>query len=210
MTGLAILPLTPEGHDVAQTRPAPGTWTYEDLFGLPDDGRRYEIIEGELYEMPSANWNHAVTIMNLIALLLPVVRKLGGEIVTASVDVFFQGANPVIPDIIVLLPGGVAVPVLRGIEGPPDLLIEVVSPSNPGHDRLTKRALYARAGVREYWLVDPVTRTIELLTLERDAFHTIETLAADATLISPALGGTAFPLAAIFAGVRDFEQEVHP
>lgn len=191
---------------MAQTKPAPGTWTYDDLFALPDDGRRYEIIEGDLYEMPSPSWNHGVTIVNLIALLLPIVEELGGELVTAPVDVFFPGANPVIPDIIVLLPGSRALPVLRGVEGAPDLLIEVISPSNPGHDRLTKRALYARAGVREYWLADPDARTIELLALDRDAFHTVETLAADATLISPVLGGAAFPLPAVFSRVRDFEQ----
>ncbi len=191
---------------MAQTRPAPGAWTYEDLFSLPDDGRRYEIIEGELYEMPSANWNHGVTISTLMRLLAPIIEELGGELVTAPVDVFFPGANPVIPDIIVLLPGSAAVPVLRGVEGPPDLLIEVISPSNPGHDRLTKRALYARAGVREYWLVDPSTRTIELLALGRDAFHTLETLSGDGVLISPVLGGAVFPLAAVFARVRDFEE----
>ena len=56
---------------MAITKPA-GTWTYEDLFSLPDDGRRYEIIEGELYEMPAPDWDHAITIMNLILLLAPV------------------------------------------------------------------------------------------------------------------------------------------
>ena len=62
---------------MAITKPA-GTWTYEDLFSLPNDGRRYEIIEGELYEMPAPSWDHAVAIVNLLALLIPVIQSLGG------------------------------------------------------------------------------------------------------------------------------------
>jgi len=61
---------------MAITKPA-GTWTYEDLFSLPDNGRRYEVIEGELYEKPAPSWDHAVTIMNLILMLAPVVQALG-------------------------------------------------------------------------------------------------------------------------------------
>jgi Uma2 family endonuclease len=57
---------------------AAGTWTYEDLVSLPDDGKRYEIIEGDLYEMPSPNLWHAATIMNLIRLLLPIIRWIEG------------------------------------------------------------------------------------------------------------------------------------
>ncbi|MBA3450431.1 MAG: Uma2 family endonuclease [Chloroflexia bacterium] len=189
---------------MALTKPA-GTWTYDDLFLFPDDGKRYEIIDGELYEMPAPNWNHAVTIASLMGLLAPIVEALRGELVTAPVDVFFAGADPVEPDIIVLLPDSRATPVLRGVEGPPDLLIEVISPSNPGHDRLTKRALYTRAGVREYWLVDPTSRTIDLLTIDRDASHSIQTATGDTTMVSPVLGGAAFSLTAVFARVRGFE-----
>lgn len=168
-----ILRLSPGGTHVALSKvdkPA-GTWTYEDLFDLPDDGTRYEIIEGELYEMPAPNLAHALAIANLISMLIPLVARLGGQWLTAPLDVFFQGANPVQPDIVVVLPGRSARFVKRGVEGPPDLLIEVLSPSNRVHDILTKRALYARGGVREYWIVDPDARTIEILTLDHDVLH---------------------------------------
>ena len=171
---------------MAITKPA-GTWTYEDLFSLPDDGRRYEIIEGELYEMPSPTSAHGVTIRNLMFLLGPVIESLRGWLLTAPLDVFFPGADPIQPDIVVLLPDSNASLVARGIEGPPDLLIEVLSPSNRGHDLLTKRALYAHAGVREYWIVDPTNGTAEILTLDRDAFHTVQVASgADAILSPPA------------------------
>src|SRR5215212_10080067 len=189
---------------MAITKPA-GTWTYEDLFSLPDDGRRYEIIEGELYEMPAPNWNHAVTIVNLLALLIPVVQSLGGQVVTAPLDVFFEGADPVQPDIVVLLPESAAIGAGRGVEGAPDLLIEILSPSNRGHDLLTKRGLYARAGVREYRIVDPASRTVEILALDRDAFHTAQPALGDDAVISSLLGDATIPLAAVFAGVNQLE-----
>ncbi len=111
---------------------------------------------------------------------------------TAPLDVFFEGANPVQPDLVVMLPGWNGMLAQRGPQGAPDLLIEILSPSNRGHDLLTKRALYARAGVREYWIVDPTSQTVEVLTLDRDAFHTIQTAAGDDVVVSSLLGGAAF------------------
>jgi Uma2 family endonuclease len=186
---------------MAITTKAPGTWTYEDLFSLPDDGRRYEIIAGELSEMPSPSWAHATVIANLIAMLIPIVTKLGGRWRTAPLDVFFPGADPVQPDIVVLLPRWQGTLARRGIEGSPDLLIEVLSPSNRVHDLLTKRALYGLGGVREYWLVDPEARTVEVAVLDRDALHTAQTASGEDVVVSPLLGGAPFPLTAIFAGV---------
>ena len=185
---------------MAITKPA-GTWNYEDLFSLPDDGRRYEIIEGELYEMPAPGSAHALVIAALIRLLIPLTDNLGGVWCTAPVDVFFPGANPMEPDNAVLLPDGPARFVPRGIEGAPDLLVEVLSPSNRGHDLLTKRALYARAGVREYWLVDPEARTIEMLALDRDAFHLAVAASGDETPVSPLFGTLPLTAAALFADI---------
>jgi Uma2 family endonuclease len=178
-----------------------GTWTYDDLFALPDDGKRYEIIEGELYEMPAPNWDHIAVVMNLILLLGPVVQSHGGRLTTAPADVFFEGADPVQPDIFAMLPGARAVGGGRGVQGPPDLVIEVLSPSNRGHDLLTKRALYGRAGVSEYWIVNPASRTVDLLALDRDAFHSTRLARGEGDVVSPLLGDAAFPLAAIFTGI---------
>jgi Uma2 family endonuclease len=175
-------------------------WTYEDLLALPDDGKRYEIIEGTLYEMTAPNTAHAAAVMNLIAALLPIVAALGGRLFTAPVDLFIRGANPVQPDLMAILPGSRATIVRRGVEGPPDLLIEVISPSNRDHDELTKRALYGRAGVREYWLVDPDARTLEVLTLDRDALHSYGTFIGEAIVDSPLLEA-AFPVASVFVGI---------
>lgn len=187
---------------MALSKPA-GTWTYEDLLSLPDDGRRYEIIEGDLYEMPAPSWEHSTTVMNLILMLAPVIQSLGGLLRTAPLDTFFQGADPVQPDILVILPGSRAVGGGRGVQGPPDLLIEVLSPSNRGHDVLTKRSLYARAGVREYWIVDPMERAVEILVLDRDALHTVQVASGGDAVVSRLLAETTFPLPAIFSGIAD-------
>ncbi|MDF3016991.1 MAG: hypothetical protein K0R44_2216, partial [Thermomicrobiales bacterium] len=137
----------------------------------------------------------------LIALLLPTVARMQGRLFTAPLDVFIPGGDPVQPDVLLVLPDGNARVELRGIEGPPDLVIEVVSPSNRGRDLLTKRALYARAGVREYWLVDPEARTIEILVLDRDAFHLAVTASGDETPVSPLLGSLPTSVADLFAGI---------
>lgn len=108
-----------------------GTWSYADLAALPDDGTRYEIIDGEIFQMPPPLLAHASAIIALIDLLLPLIKDLGGRLWTAPVGVFFPGADPVEPDIVVLLPGSKARRSRHGVAGPPDLLIEVLSPPQP-------------------------------------------------------------------------------
>jgi Uma2 family endonuclease len=184
---------------MALARPTTG-WTYEDLLALADD-KRYEIIEGELFEMTAPNALHAVALMNAVFLLRPVVQAMGGTILVAPVDVFMPGADPVEPDIVVLLPGSAARIVRRGIEGPPDLVVEILSPSTRGRDLLTKRALYARAGVREYWILDNDAQAVEVMGLDRDAFHTLQVATAADPIRSPLLPAVAFTAAEIFAGL---------
>ena len=176
-----------------------GTWQYEDLFELPDDGRRYEIIDGELFEMPAPGSDHAIAIANLMLLLGPIVRSLGGRILTASVDVFFAGGNPVEPDILVLLPERLHLISRRGVEGAPNLLVEILSPSNPAHDVVTKRALYARGGVGEYWLVDTESATIEVLVLDGDVYRTQVRATGEVPVTSLLLPDLSFPASAAFA-----------
>ena len=149
----------------SEPQPASGAWTYDDLLALPDDGRRWEIIEGVLYEMPSPSWAHAAIIANLLLAWIALVRRLGGTIVTAPVDVFFPGAAPVQPDILVALPGNPGRPSRRGFEGAPDLVVEVLSPSTRRFDLLLKRSRLEAAGCEHYWVVDPDEPSITAWTL---------------------------------------------
>ena len=183
----------------------PKRWTIEDLDALPDDGKRYELIEGGLAEMTAPGMAHARIVANLLRLLFALRASIGLETFTAPVAVVLRGRDLLLPDIVGLLPGSRARCVPAGIEGPPDLVIEVLSPSNRDHDLLTKRALYGLAGVREYWIVDPEARTVERLTLHEDALHHAALAAGEATLVSPLLPGAAFPLAAIFSDLDGIE-----
>jgi Uma2 family endonuclease len=175
-------------------------WAYDDLLALPDDGKLYEIIEGDLFELPKPKLAHAVVVMNLILLVGPLVRSRGGVICTATIDVCFLGADPVKPDIVILLPGGVATESERGIEGPPDIVIEVLSPSNRTHDLLTKRALYQRGGVREYWIGDPDNQTLEVVSYA-DGRSVSRVFSGNQPVVSGLLPGVSFPTAAVFEGV---------
>ena len=183
------------------------TWTYEDLLALPDDGKRYEIIGGELYEMPGPNGEHAAAVVNLIVLLAPFVQALRGALRTAPIDAFMPLGTPVQPDVLVVLPGGAARLVRRGVEGAPDLVVEVLSPSNRAYDTLLKRSLYAAAGVREYWIVDPEARTVEVLTLHQDALHRAGLYAGDDPIASPLLPDVAFSAADVFAGLDEIAED---
>ena len=179
------------------------TWTYEDLLALPDEGKRYEIIEGELFEMTGPNGKHVWTVVNLNELLLPYVKAMGGNVVLPIAEVFMRGADPVQPDLFAILPGGQARLSTRGFEGPPDLVVEVLSPSNRSHDTRLKRNVYGRAGVREYWIVDPEARTVEVLALHRDELHRTGLFFGETRIASPLLPEAAFTAADVFAGLDD-------
>jgi Uma2 family endonuclease len=163
-------------------------WTYADLFDTPDDGMRYEIIDGKLYRHETPWTAHALAISQLLcAVFMPLVRDLGGELYTGPLGVFMDTADPVLPDIIVLLPDQLHLQSDRGIEGPPALLVEVLGHFNPAHDRVTKRALYARAGLLEYWLVSPEAALIEILVLDGDRYRTHARVGGDEPVLSTVL-----------------------
>ena len=174
-------------------------WTYEDLFHLPDDGKRYEIIDGELYEMPPPGLRHQRILALLIELILPEGRKLGGRWFPSSTGVFLPPDERLLePDLLVVLPGGGASYSERGIEGAPDLVVEVLSPSNPEHDRVDKRRWYAEAGVREYWIVSPEAAIIEVLALEGDLYRVHVRAGDDELVTSTVLPELSFPASEAF------------
>jgi Uma2 family endonuclease len=182
------------------TQPQPKYWTYEDLFDLPED-RRYEIIEGSLYETPAPNREHAAIIMRLIiSVFAPLIKPLGARLYTAPIDLFLLDAGPVQPDLLLLLLEQLPYETKRGIEGSPALIVEILSPSNPEHDRIVKRGLYARAGVQEYWIVSPEAAIVEILTLEGTAYRTLARVAGDEPLVSRVLPDLNLPTRVVFEG----------
>ena len=112
---------------------------------------------------------------------------------------FLLDANPVQPDIFLLLPEQADLIAKRGVEGPPALVVEVLMPSNPEHDRVAKRALYARAGVPEYWIVSPEAAIVEILILDGAAYRTHARIAGDEPLTSPTFPSLAAAASTVFA-----------
>jgi Uma2 family endonuclease len=160
--------------------------TYEDYVALPDDGRRYELHEGELSVTPAPGLSHQDILGNLFVILRGHVNARGlGKVFIAPVDCILENITVVQPDIVFVETARRAVMSERGIEGAPTLVVEVISPSSGGIDRRRKLQLYARYAVPYYWIVDPTTRTIEAHELTKGLYRNVETLSGTTPISLP-------------------------
>ncbi len=150
----------------------PGTLTYEDYCALPDDGLRYEVIEGFLFSEPSPRRAHQQAAANLHLILGPHVREHGlGQVFIAPFDVILDRRTVVVPDLVFVARERAGIVTERAVEGAPDLIIEILSPRTARRDRVAKLNAYARRGVRHYWVVDPEARTLEAFELVQGAYR---------------------------------------
>jgi Uma2 family endonuclease len=148
--------------------------TYEDYAALPNDGRRYEIHDGELSVTPSPGTRHQEIIGNLYVILRQHVDRQGvGKVFMSPLDVILANATVVQPDLLYVEPARIDLISERAIEGAPSLAIEVISPNSPKIDRNTKFQLYARYRVPYYWIVDPDARIIEAYELADAAYRLV-------------------------------------
>ncbi|MBA2278699.1 MAG: Uma2 family endonuclease [Chloroflexia bacterium] len=178
-----------------QTRPL----TYDDLCQTPDDGNRYEIIDGELIVSPAPNLDHQRLLGELFALVRGYVRQHRlGRVFLAPVDVRLSAHDVVEPDLLFIrrerrdIYGS-----RRYVQGPPDLVVEIISPSSEKTDPGRKFDLYASSGVPEYWLMDPATRRFQLFVLREGRY---EEMAAEAEhLRSEVIPGLVVDPGALFA-----------
>jgi Uma2 family endonuclease len=150
-------------------------FTYRDYEALPNDGRRYEIHDGELCVTPGPSLQHQIIHINLLRVLLRHVPAVApGLLLSAPLDVMLADrpdeTTIVQPDILYIAPDRMSVTSRRGLEGAPTLAVEILSPSTRTIDRVVKRRLYARYGLAFLWLVDPDARAIEAFALESDRY----------------------------------------
>ena len=152
--------------------PPQGEWTYEDWCKLPDDGYRYEIITGVLYVSPPPSIRHQRISIALVGHLLDFLKLQPlGEVLTAPVGVRLPHQPvPLQPDIVFVRTERLGIVGEAYVEGTPDLLVEILSPSNWLYDRREKMQAYQEAGVTEYWIVDPRALTIDVYVLEQGAY----------------------------------------
>jgi len=172
--------------------------TYEAYAEMPDDGQRYEVLDGELELMsPSPSTVHQVIGSSLHLL----VQSCASEyfILTAPLDVILSRTNVVQPDLIMIHRSRSDIVTMRGVEGAPDLVVEVLSPWSHKRDRQCKLNIYARHGVPEYWIVDPAAQTLERFELTSEQRYELRDLFEnDDRVTSDKLPCVSFPVSGLF------------
>lgn len=148
--------------------------TYQDYVCFPDDGKRHEIIGGDHYMNPAPSTYHQYVSRRLqFQLYAQIELKDLGSVIDAPVDVQLSESDVVQPDIVVVLKERNIITPTK-VKGPPNHLIEILSPSTESNDRTLKRNLYERSGVKEYWIVDPFDHIITQLKLDGEKYVELE------------------------------------
>ena len=175
-------------------------WTYDDLRRMPESMDRLEIIDGALYMSPSAHvLRHQNAVTNLMLRLGNWAAEHGaGKVFTAPADVVASDIKVVQPDVFFVAADRLNI-VGAYVDGAPDLVAEVISPSSVTYDRETKFFLYQEIGVREYWLVDPEAQTVEVFVLRDGQFEADVRAGSGETARSTLLGGFVVEVDALFA-----------
>jgi Uma2 family endonuclease len=134
--------------------------TYDGMEASPRDGLRRELLGGELYLSPAPSPTHQFVVGELFVLLRMYGHTNGGIAFLSPIDVVFSQVDATQPDVVYLAPDRLAMIGKKGIMGPPSLIVEVLSPGSSDVDPGRKLEVYARHGAPEYWIVDPIARTI--------------------------------------------------
>ncbi len=183
-------------------------FTVADLEHMPDDGNRYEVIDGELYVTTAPHFEHQAALDQITFALLDWHHATGLGWAVSGIGVIFARNAGVVPDLLWVSDERLAVVTINPETGKqdgklhaaPDLAVEVVSPGweNEERDREVKLSLYSRRGVREYWIVDRAPRSVEVYRRREAALELAATLTVGDTLTSPLLPSFALPVEQIF------------
>jgi len=174
-------------------------YTYKDYLNMRDD-KRYELIGGELMMTPSPIPYHQWISKNIGYEMERFVREKGlGMVFHAPCDVYLDDENVIQPDILFVSHERTHIIGKNNIQGAPDLVIEILSESTAYTDLMKKKRLYAKFGVKEYWIVDPEGRTIELYCLKEGVLVPVKSFSGNDELESPMLSGLKIRLSPVFA-----------
>jgi len=178
-------------------------FTSADLALMPDDGKRYELIDGELHMSKQPSWEHQFACVRIARFLDEWNDRTGLGVVNFAPGVIFAEDDDVVPDIVWVSRGrlATALDAAGHLNVAPEIVIEVLSPgpSNERRDRQTKLKLYARRGVQEYWIIDWIRQRVEVYRREQGTLTLAGTLHRSDALASPLLPGFSCPVAALFA-----------
>ena len=185
----------------ARPMPEQGKWTYDDWALLPDNGWKYEVLNGDLYMTPPPTVAHQEASDELLMQMkLHAKQKRLGKVFSSPIGVRLPNQPvPVEPDVLFVKKERLSIVTKTYIEGAPDLVVEVLSPSNWTYDRQEKYEVYRAAGVSEYWIVDYRAKTIEVFNLEKGAYILSGKFASGQSASSTALEGFSIPVDEVFA-----------
>ena len=199
---LAMLDKTVElSHSQPKLRfPGQGEWTYEDWLNFPNDGWKYEIIDGVLHMSPPPAIAHQDLSGGLFARMRIYAEDNDlGKVLEAPCGVRLPNQSvPVQPDIFFIKKEHFEIIRTQYVEGVPDLIVEILSPSNASYDRETKFELYQKAGVPEYWLVDYEAQTVEIFTLVKGTYTLTGHYTGDDKVTSTQLSGFKITVKSLF------------
>ena len=176
--------------------------TYDDFVQLPDDGKRHELIDGEHYVTPSPRIRHQAILGSLHLMIASWLEANPiGRVFLSPTDVVMSDVDIVVPDLIYLSNARAATTLTElHVRGVPELVVEIASPGTRRRDDGIKRRLYERAGVSEYWVVDPEVDRVRVYRRRGEAFDRGVELSREHgdTLRTPLLPGLEMPLTRIF------------
>jgi Uma2 family endonuclease len=174
-------------------------YTVEDYEKLPE-GSPYQLIEGELVMSPAPIPYHQMVLGNIYSILR---RELKGKglVLFSPVDLYLDERNAYQPDLVVLLKNSKAKLTAKGIYGAPELVVEVLSPSNAYYDLRIKKEVYEKYGVKEYWIADPLKKSLEIYTNREGRFEVFAEVKEEGKVLSPLLG-IELELSEVFEGVE--------
>ena len=181
--------------EIAQLFPPQGRWTERDYFNLPDAMRIIELVKGELIMPPPPATDHQRAIRRLAFLLQQHIASRDlGEVLFAPLAVRLDDNLIREPDILFVSQANAERLSERGVEGPPDWVAEVLSPGTRSTDEVDKLAEYERAGVGEYWLLDPEARTIRVHVLREGRYKQPTSYAVGERVSSTVIQGFSLPV----------------
>ncbi len=175
--------------------------TYDDLDFIPQEreGDRHELFDGELVVTTSPVPLHQRLTIRVVFRFRPIVEASGGEVFAAPIGVLFAPAAVAVPDVVYVSRERLGIVGEKAVEGAPDLILEILSPSTRRRDQTRKKALYERYGVPEYWIVDPRFRTVSAFALREGRYGGLPEAAG--VVHSTVVPGFSLDPAVLFAGL---------
>jgi Uma2 family endonuclease len=173
--------------------------SYTDLAQAPEDGRRYELYDGEVHVVPSPLPRHQIVSNRVASLLESYVAAHGGTYLVTPIDIVFSEYDVLMPDLVFFVEARMHLVQLDApIRHAPDLAVEILSPSTAATDRGRKMQMFARYGVREYWIIDPAEERLEIYTLAPGGYELAHVATGPFLIRSPLLPEGNAPVESLF------------